>query len=140
VPASSPSVHSGWLVLRPPGSKSSSNKRFFLLLPDFVLYSFRSEVDPCALTATPVPGFSILTGSQLKGDSGCSEKDRDKVIKMYHPPSKRTYYFAGTSAPDVERWAEALQMASRAEIPVGSRDLALHSDNQSTSSTEYENG
>ena len=103
MPASSPSVHSGWLVLRPPGSKSSSTKRFFLLLPDFVLYSFRSEVDPCALTATPVPGFTILTGSQLKGDSGCSEKDRDKVIKMYHPPSKRTYYFAGTSAQDVER-------------------------------------
>lgn len=97
-------------------------------------------MDPCALTATPVPGFNVLTGVQLKGDSGCSEKDRDKVIKMYHPPSKRTYYFAGTSAKDVERWAEALQMASRAEIPVGSRDLALNSDNQSTSSTEYENG
>ena len=98
MPASSPSVQSGWLVLRPPGSKSSSTKRFFLLLPDFVLYSFRTEVDPCALTATPVPGFTVLTGAQLKGDSGCSEKDRDKVIKMYHPPSKRTYFFAGTSA------------------------------------------
>lgn len=140
VPASSPSVQSGWLVLRPPGSKSSSTKRFFLLLPDFVLYSFRTEVDPCALTATPVPGFTVLTGAQLKGDSGCSEKDRDKVIKMYHPPSKRTYFFAGTSAKDVERWAEALQMASRAEIPVGSRDLGHNTDSQSTSSTEYENG
>jgi len=59
---------------------------------------------------------------------------------MYHPPSKRTYYFAGTSAQDVERWAEVLQMASRAEIPVGCRDLAPNSDTQSTSSTEYENG
>lgn len=106
VPASTPSVHSGWLVLRPPGSKSVSNKRYFILLSDFVLYSFRSEVDNSALTATPLPGFTILTGAQLKGDSGsgCSEKDRDKVIKMFHPSSKRTYYFAGTNPSDVERY------------------------------------
>ena len=106
MPASTPSVHSGWLVLRPPGSKSVSNKRFFILLSDFVLYSFRSEVDCSALTATPLPGFTVLTGAQLKGDSGsgCSEKDRDKVIKMFHPSSKRTYYFAGTTASDVERY------------------------------------
>ena len=31
-------------------------------------------------------------------------------------------------------------MASRAEIPVGSRDLGHNTDSQSTSSTEYENG
>jgi len=144
VPASTPSVHSGWLVLRPPGSKSVSNKRFFILLSDFVLYSFRSEVDCSALTATPLPGFTVLTGAQLKGDSGsgCSEKDRDKVIKMFHPSSKRTYYFAGTTASDVERWAEMLSLASRAEIPESSSTptLTLPEDNQSTSSTEYENG
>ena len=91
------------MVLRPPGSKSSSTKRFFILLSDFVLYSFRSEKDASALTATPVPGFMVLTGSGLKGDSGCSEKDREKVIKMFHPSSKRTYYFAGTAPTEVER-------------------------------------
>lgn len=90
-------------MLRPPGSKSAATKRFFLLLPDFVLYSFRGEEDESALTATPVPGFTVLTGPALKGDSATSEKDREKVIKMVHPPSKRTYYFAGTSAQEVER-------------------------------------
>ena len=94
---------SGWLVLRPPGSKSSSNKRYFILLADFVLYSFRSETEEDALTATPLPGYTVLTGQALKGDSGCGEKDRDKVIKMFHPSSKRTYYFAGTNHVEVER-------------------------------------
>jgi len=128
---------SGWLVLRPPGSKSSSTKRYFILLPDFVLYSFRSEAEGHALTATPLPGYTVITGSALKGDSGCSEKDREKVIKMFHPSSKRTYYFAGTNQAEVERWSEFLQKASKAE--------ALPTDgvgeDQSTSSTsEYENG
>ena len=95
---------SGWLVLRPPGSKSSSTKRYFILLPDFVLYSFRSEAEGHALTATPLPGYTVITGSALKGDSGCSEKDREKVIKMFHPSSKRTYYFAGTNQAEVERY------------------------------------
>ena len=96
---------SGWLVLRPAGSKSSSsNKRYFILLADFVLYSFRTEQEGHALTATPLPGYTVVTGQALKGDSGCSEKDRDKVIKMFHPSSKRTYYFAGTNPAEVERY------------------------------------
>ena len=106
MPASTPSAISGWLVLRPPGSRSASAKRYFILLPDFVLYSFRSEDDSCALTATPLPGYTVLTGPGLKGDKegGCQEKDRDKVIKMFHPSSsKRTYYFAGTSPTEVVR-------------------------------------
>lgn len=167
VPAnSSPAVQSGWLVLRPPGSKSSAQaaKRYFLLLPDFVLYSFRGEEDTCALTATPVPGFTVSTGPQLKGDGGCADKDRDKVIKLAHPASKRTYYFAGTHVSEVERWADSLQKASRAELAGGlgqniggSQRSSLSSlgketgsinslqreggsDTQSTSSTEYENG
>ena len=98
-------MHSGWLVLRPPGSRSvsASSKRFFLLAPDFVLYSFRAEADTEALTATPVPGFTVLTGPGLKGDGGCSERDRDRVIKLTHAQSKRTYYFAGNVPGDVER-------------------------------------
>jgi hypothetical protein len=104
VPASTPTaIHSGWLVLRTPGSKPAPAKRYFLLLPDFVLYSYRSEADPAALTATPVPGFTVHAGGQLKGDSNAPDKDRDRIVKLVHPPSKRTYYFAGTTAQDVER-------------------------------------
>ena len=105
MPANSPAaVHSGWLVLRTPGgSKPAPAKRFFLLLPDFVLYSYRSEAETAALTATPVPGFTVHLGPQLKGDSNAPEKDRDRIVKLVHSPSKRTYYFAGTNAKEVER-------------------------------------
>ena len=104
VPANTPAaVHSGWLVLRTPGSKPAPAKRFFALLPDFVLYSYRSEADLAALTATPVPGFIVASGPQLKGDSNAPDKDRDRIVKLVHPPSKRTYYFAGTNAKEVKR-------------------------------------
>ena len=137
VPANHPAtVHSGWLVLRPTGSKAATSKRFFLLLPDYVLYSFRSPADTSALTATPLPGSTVLTGPGLKGDSGCAEKDREKVVKVVHGASRRTYYFAGTSASEMERWAELMSQAARAE-PLPQPEPA--SDSQSTSSTEFDN-
>jgi len=138
VPATHPAaVHSGWLVLRPTGSKAATSKRFFLLLPDYVLYSFRSPADSSALTATPLPGSTVLTGPGLKGDSGCAEKDREKVVKVVHGASRRTYYFAGTSAAEMERWAELMAQASRAEpLP---QPQEAGSDSQSTSSTEFDN-
>jgi hypothetical protein len=134
VAASHPAaVRSGWLVLRPPGSKAQSYKRFFLLLPDFVLYSFRSTADLSALTATPLPGSTVLTGPGLKGDNGCTEKDREKVVKLLHGASRRTYYLAATSGSDMEQWAEALGRAARAEP-------APQSDSRSASSVEeFEN-
>ena len=49
------------------------------------------------------PAATVSTGAQLKGDGGCAERDRDKVIKLFHPGSKRTYYFAGTQPAEVER-------------------------------------
>jgi len=92
------------LVLRSPGIKSSSSsKRFFVLLPDFVLYSYRGEQDSSALTATPLPGFSVGWGADLRGDGYAPEKDRDRVIKLYHPSSNRVYYFAGNNTSDVRR-------------------------------------
>ena len=136
IPASHPAaVVSGWLVLRPPGSKAPSTKRFFLLLPDYVLYSFRSPADPTALTATPLPGSTVLTGPGLKGDSGCAERDREKVVKVVHGGSRRTYYLAGTSAPEVERWAELLAQAARAQpLPVPEVDSRSNSSQESLAS------
>ena len=99
-------VHNGWLVLRPPrGTAAKASKRFFLLLPDFVLYSFRGESDSSALTATPVPGFTVMAGQELS-DKDASDKDRDKIIKMFHPSTNKVYYFAGASRREVARYRQ----------------------------------
>ena len=77
----------GFLVLKPGVGSSSraakSVKRWFALLPDFVLYAFRTELDERAMTATPLPGYTVLTGAQLRGDPSVAERDRDKIIKMF---------------------------------------------------------
>ena len=112
---------SGFLVLKPGVGSSSrtakSVKRWFSLLPDFVLYAFRTELDERAMTATPLPGYTVLTGAQLKADPSVAERDRDKIIKMFVQQSsngvncdsnvsqlfQKVYYFAGNSVEEVER-------------------------------------
>ena len=110
------------------GLVSKPVKRWFALLPDFVLYTFRNETDIQAQTATPMPGYTIVSGPELKGDPTVAEKDRDRVIKMCYAPAqhpmannqgaginslaastsslvcRKAYYFAGTSTGEVERY------------------------------------
>lgn len=65
-----------------------ANRRWFLLLPDFVLYSFRGPTDATALTATPLPGLFVYHGhAHLKGDSSVSDKDKERTIKISHVQS-----------------------------------------------------
>jgi hypothetical protein len=102
-------IRSGWLTLRTSGHKPS--KRFFLLLSDFVLYSFKSETDTVALTATPLPGYQVATGGQLRGDGQPVEKECERTIRLQHPskdhPSrvskKRINYFVSESVHDAQR-------------------------------------
>lgn len=118
---------SGYLVLKPSSSQSSGSARsvagklWFALLPDFVLYTYRTENDERALTATPMPGYAVLYGNELRGDGSVMERDRDKIIKMVFLPStfvgghgglqvggaqngyRKAYYFAGTQPEEVER-------------------------------------
>jgi len=74
------------------------------------MYTFLTENDTQALTATPLPGYTLLTGQELKGDSVVSEKDREKTIKMLHtysqippPECRKAYYFTGNSIDDIKR-------------------------------------
>ena len=66
---------SGFLVLKPGVGSSSraakSVKRWFALLPDFVLYAFCTELDERAMTATPLPGFPcrLCTAAALFSNS-----------------------------------------------------------------------
>ena len=121
------------------GGGAAPVKRWFSLHSDFVLYTFKSESDCQALTATPMPGYTVLTGPELKGESGIAEKDRDKTIKMFYAPlmtsqpcsssvsaaCRKAYFFTGTCLAEVKRlglrWpplcASLASLASLASFP-----------------------
>ncbi|XP_069692894.1 FYVE, RhoGEF and PH domain-containing protein 2-like [Periplaneta americana] len=109
VAADAECVFSGYLQLK---TDKSWVRRWFALHPDFVLYSFRSHKDQRAMTATPLPGYTIAKVLELKGESF---NDKEKVFKMYH--AKKMYYFQGESKEIVEKWVSVLQMAAQAELP-----------------------
>ena len=128
IPASCESIQSGYLMLKSGGSGGGSKpvKRWFALLPDFVLYSFKSAESLEALTATPIPGHTVLGGAtELRGDSLVTEKERDKVVKLFYQNSqpvqsnnnnssnspvplpvaaRKVYYLTGNSCQEMERY------------------------------------
>ena len=98
----------------PPGGGGGSNgsgnkptKRFFLLLSDFVLYSFKTENDSVALTATPLPGYQVATASELSGQLAIGEKESaERTIRLQHPSrvnKKRVNYFVAETVHDAQR-------------------------------------
>ncbi|RXG53709.1 FYVE, RhoGEF and PH domain-containing protein 2 [Armadillidium vulgare] len=114
VPAqSSEAIMEGFLNLKT--HKKSWQKRWFSLHRDFVLYSYKNVDDQQALTATPMPGFTITRIQNLKCENGLSEKDRDKAFKVYH--SKKQYLFLCPTKDEADRWVAVLQKASCAELP-----------------------
>ncbi|KAG8212726.1 hypothetical protein J437_LFUL019655, partial [Ladona fulva] len=58
VPADAPCVLNGYLHIKTRGK--SWVLRWFSLHHDFVLYSYRSSTDKQAMTATPLPGFTVV--------------------------------------------------------------------------------
>lgn len=109
VPASAPCVLSGYMQLK---TSKSWVTRWFALHSDFVLYSFRSHNDKEAMTATPVPGFTVSLVVDNKGEQ---ETSKEKMFKMFH--KRKTYYFQTSAREDTERWVQVLVMASHAELP-----------------------
>lgn len=101
---------------------SKAIKRWFSLHSDFVMYTFQRENDTHALTATPMPGYTLLTGPELKGDAVVSDKDRAKTIKMFYTPFQlssprapecsKAYYFTCSSADEAKRLAKACPSVS----------------------------
>ena len=100
------------------GGGAASVKRWFALHDDFVLYTFASETDSHALTATPMPGYTVLSGPELKGEPGVAERDRERTIKMFYAPlmtspqtslgamaaaCRKAYFFVGSSPVEVKR-------------------------------------
>lgn len=100
VSASATSVLSGYLLLKTQASKPWT-KRWFALHADFVLYSFKSDSDRLAMTATPMPGFTIIKGSGLPEEDPLSFRDREKAFKVHH--SRKSYYFQALTHQEHEK-------------------------------------
>ncbi|XP_050693337.1 FYVE, RhoGEF and PH domain-containing protein 6-like isoform X1 [Eriocheir sinensis] len=90
-------------------------KRWFALHTDFVLYSFKCEADDQALTATPVPGFTVTHLQGTRNESGISDKEKERAFKLHH--AKKQYIFQATCKEESQRWVAALKKASQAELP-----------------------
>jgi len=101
VSASASSVLSGYLLLKTQASKPWT-KRWFALHVDFVLYSFKSESESMAMTATPMPGFMVTEGTKLSDEDPLNTKDRIRAFKMHH--SRKYYYLQASSQEDKEKW------------------------------------
>ncbi|CAL7937322.1 unnamed protein product [Xylocopa violacea] len=114
VSANAFSVISGYLMLKTQASKPWT-RRWFALHVDFVLYTFKSEFENMALTATPMPGFIVTEGIELSEEDPLSSKDRSKALKIHH--SRKIYYLQASSDEDKEKWFHALQLATKAELP-----------------------
>ena len=99
VSASSPCVLSGFLFLKTQASKPWT-RRWFALHADFVLYTFKSDTDSLALTATPMPGFALTEGVKLPEDDPLNIRDRKGTFKIHH--SRKCYYLQANSQEETD--------------------------------------
>jgi len=109
VAADTQCILNGYLQLK---TNKSWVRRWFVLLPDFVLYSFKVHTDQHAMTATPIPGYTVDKGKEFKGEI---VGDPEKIFKIHH--TKKVYYFQADSRDIANKWVHVLQMAAKAEHP-----------------------
>ncbi|XP_011302687.1 FYVE, RhoGEF and PH domain-containing protein 1 [Fopius arisanus] len=119
VSANAPSVLSGYLLLKTQASKPWA-RRWFSLHSDFVLYTFKSEAENLALTATPMPGYTLTEGNDLPDEDPLNPRDRKGTFKIHH--SRKCYYLQASSQQDMDRWMHALSLATKAELPHSRQD------------------
>ena len=100
VSAGAASVLSGYLLLKTQASKPWT-RRWFALHVDFVLYTFKTEAERTAMTATPMPGFTVTEGTELPDEDPLNTKDRVRAFKIHH--SRKCYYLQASSQSDKER-------------------------------------
>ncbi|XP_050413621.1 FYVE, RhoGEF and PH domain-containing protein 2 [Patella vulgata] len=96
-------------------------KRWFAAHEDFVLYSFKSDQDTCALTSLPLPGY--------KAEAVKNIHNRPDVFKLYHK-DKKVYLFETESHTDFKKWISVLNKMVNLELP----DETQRFSSQSTSS------
>lgn len=114
VSASAPAVYSGYLLLKTQASKHWT-RRWFALHTDFVLYTFKTDSENMAMTATPLPGFIVIEGKELPDEDPLNAKDRIRAFKIHH--SRKSYYLQASSQENKEKWVHVLNLATKAELP-----------------------
>lgn len=85
-----PNLWSGYLLHGE--NQSQMNERFFLLLPDFVLYIYQSQSDASAIRAIPLPGYSLALQEQLQ------------TLKLYCQSLNKVFFFKANSEKDFQRF------------------------------------
>ena len=68
------------------------NEKFFLLLPDFVLYVYQNSEDPSAIRAIPLPGYSLDVHEQIQ------------TFKLYCQSLNKEFFFKANSDKDFQRF------------------------------------
>ncbi|XP_043460754.1 FYVE, RhoGEF and PH domain-containing protein 4-like [Leptopilina heterotoma] len=126
VSASAPSVFSGYLLLKTQASKHWT-RRWFSLHTDFVLYTFKSDSENMAMTATPLPGFIVIEGKELPDEDPLNSKDRIRAFKIHH--SRKGYYLQASSQENKEKWVHVLKLATKAELPQDNDEKSKNSEN-----------
>lgn len=106
VSAAAASVLSGYLLFKTQASKPWT-RRWFALHHDFVLYTFKSENERTALTATPMPGFTVTDATDLRDDDPLNNKDRVRAFKIHH--SRKCYYLQAFSQENKDRYLSVMQ-------------------------------
>lgn len=76
-----------------------------------------------AVTATPIPGMSVVMVEELgKGEApslSSSEKERTFRISHAHGNGHKTYYFLAPSRDIALQWVQKLNLAAKAELSNG---------------------
>lgn len=101
--STSDNILSGHLVLRACTGKATTVsrpvRRWFVLHRGFVLYSYKSRWDRKALTATPVPGYTVHFGAEeLRQDPVVPDREKDLVVKMFYPHAQSSFVLHTASA------------------------------------------
>lgn len=84
-------------------SAKKSWKRFWFVIKEMVLYTYRASEDVAALESLPLPGFKVATSKEaIKGYPAAL------IIELSHPGQSTIYFF--TENPEAhQRWLKAFR-------------------------------
>lgn len=87
---------SGWLQRY---TEKKTWKRYWCVIKNMVLYSFKASEDVRAVQTLPLPGYNVSIAEEcIKGH------EAELTIKLYHESTKSTIFFYAENEQDLKRW------------------------------------